>query len=173
MLTDDMERFQELREQSKKNLKVADHMLTMTYPLVQDSKLLLAVMQNIFLALTYSMGAVLHYERLFKKIPPFQDNFSSKFNMFKAKCVPKYRIDTKYIQFIQDVKDIILQHKKSPVEFVRKDRFVICSNDYKVKTISLDNIKEYLDKTKSFLNLSSRIIDENEEIFKKSKKQLI
>jgi len=71
-----MEKFQELRELSKKRIRVADHMLTMTYPLVQDSKLLLAVVENIFLALTYIMGSVLHYERTFKRIPLFQDDFS-------------------------------------------------------------------------------------------------
>ncbi len=166
-----MERFQELREQAKKKLHVADHMLTMTYPLVQDSKLLLAVMQNIFLALTYSIGSILYYERAFKTIPPFQDNFSSKFNMFKAKIVNKYKIDNEYVKFILDVKDVILQHKQSPVEFVRKDRFVICSEEYKIKTISLDNMREYLNKAKSFLDITFKIVRRNEEIFKRKEVQ--
>lgn len=168
-----MERFQELREQAKKKTQVADHMLTMTYPLVQDSKLLLAIMQNIFLALTYAVGSILHYERTFKKIPPFQDNFSSKFNMFRAKIVDKYKINSDYVDFIQDVKDIILQHKQSPVEFVRKDRFVICSDDYKMKTISIENMREYLNKTKSFIALASTIVSKNEEIFKKKEIKFI
>jgi hypothetical protein len=162
-----MEKFQELREEAKKKLKVADHMLTMTYPLVQDNKLLLAVMQNIFLALTYAMGSILHYERTFKTIPPFQDNFSSKFNMFRAKIVDRYKIDKQYVDFIEEVKDVIVQHKESPVEFVRKDRFVICSDDYKMKTISTETMKEYLYKTKSFLIIASKIVNKEEEIFNK------
>ena len=168
-----MEKFQELREQAKKKLNVADHMLTMTYPLVQDSKLLLAVMQNIFLALTYSIGSILHYERSFKTIPPFQDNFSSKFNMFRAKIVDAYKIDKNYVDFIQEIKDIIVQHQQSPVEFVRKDRFVICSDDYKMKTISIENMREYLNKTKSFIALASKIVSKNEEIFKKKEIKFI
>jgi len=162
-----MEKFQELRDLADKKLKIADHMLTMTYPLIKDNKLLLAVMQNIFLALTYSMGSILHYERAFKKIPPFQDNFTSKFNMFRAKVVEKYGISKDDVKFIQEIKDIIVQHKKSPVEFARKDTFVICSDDYKMKTISIDNMREYLNKTRSFIDLTSRIISTDAEIFDK------
>ena len=44
-----MEKFQELREISKKKIFLADHILTQTYPLLKDPKLLLATTENIFL----------------------------------------------------------------------------------------------------------------------------
>ncbi len=160
-----MEKFQELRDISKKKIQIADHILTQTYPLINDSKLLLAVLENIFLALTNSIGSLLYYERLFKKIPPFQDNFSSKFNMFRAKCVSKYNFSREQIDMVQDIKDIILQHKKSPVEFTRKDSFVICSNNYNMRTISIDKMKDYLSKAKLFIQEINKIVIENEEIF--------
>src|SRR3989338_8825470 len=108
-----MEKFQELRDVAKKKIYLADYMLTQTYPLIQDTKLLLAVMENIFLALTNAMGSILYYERLFKRIPPFHDNFDSKFNMFRAKIVDNHNIEKEHVKFIQDVKDIIIAHKKS------------------------------------------------------------
>jgi len=160
-----MEKFQELKVISKKKIQIADHVLTQTYPLIQDAKLLLAALENIFLALTNSIGSLLYYERLFKKIPPFQDNFSSKFNMFRAKCVPKYNFNRDQIELILDIKDIILQHKKSPVEFTRKDSFIICSDNYNMKTISLDKIKDYLSKAKLFIDEIHKIVGENEKIF--------
>lgn len=160
-----MERFQELREAAKKKVHLADHILTQTYPLVKDTKLLLVVIENIFLALTNAIGSLLYYERLFKRIPPFQDTFSSKFNMFRAKCVDRYKIDKELVLFIQGVKDIILEHKKSPVEFVRKDRFVICSDNYSMKTLSVEQIKEYLSKTKLFTNQIGNITSKEEAIF--------
>lgn len=160
-----MEKFQELRETAKKKIQLADHILTQTYPLVKDTKLLLVVMENIFLALTNSIGSLLYYERLFKRIPPFQDNFSSKFNMFRAKCIDRYKIDKEHVIFIQDIKDIIVEHKKSPVEFVRKDRFVICSDNYSMKTISVEQIKEHLAKAKLFTNQMGNITTKEEAIF--------
>ena len=112
-----MEKFQELRDLSKKKIQLADHILTMTYPIVKDSRLLLAVLENLFLSLTYSMSSVLYYERLFKRIPSFPDNFAVKLSLFKDKCAPQYNIKEEHIRLIQEVREIIVAHKKSPVEF--------------------------------------------------------
>ena len=161
-----MEEFQLLRETAKKKISLADHMLTMTYPLVHDTKLLLVVLENVFLAMTNAMGSVLHYERLFKRVPPFTDNFENKFILFKEKCVHKYNIDPKYTGLLREIKDIIVQHRKSPVEFVRKDRFVICTENYKIKTISVDQIKGYIAHAKNFIQLTNLIVSKNDRIFR-------
>ncbi len=161
-----MEKFQEYRENARKKLKVADHMITMTYPLVRDNRLLIAVMENLFLALTNSMASVLHYERVFKRVPPFHDTFDSKFNMFRAKVVPRYNINTEYITMMDDIKDIIIQHKKSPVEFSRKDVFVIASNSYNLKTVSVEQIKKYIAQSKHFLEDMEKIVSKDEQIFR-------
>ena len=160
-----MERYEELGQASRKNMQVADHMLTMTYPLVKDPKLLLAVMENIFLALTNSIGALLHYERIYKRVPPFQDTFASKFNLFQNKCSQRYSIDNEHLMMIQEIKDMILQHKKSPVEFTRGDSFVICSEDYRMKIVSVERMKEYILKSKQFIRGIDNIITKNKEAF--------
>ncbi|MCK4521930.1 MAG: hypothetical protein KAU20_05115 [Nanoarchaeota archaeon] len=160
-----MERFQELRDRAKKKIMLADHIITQTYPLIKDPKLLLSAIENIFLALTNSMGSLLHYERLFKRIPPFQDTFDSKFNIFKERCVEKYNIKQDYISVIKELKDIIIEHKKSPMEFVRNDRFVICSDNYRMKTIDIDKIKKMMHITKDFVFDMEKIVSRNEEIF--------
>jgi hypothetical protein len=160
-----MEKFQEAREKARRNLQIADHMLYMTYGLVQDPKLLMAVMENVFLALTNAMSSVLHYEKLFKRIPPFPENFEAKYSLFKEKCASRYSVDDKYLNIIRDVKDIIAEHRKSPVEFVRKDRFVICSDNYRMKTISVEQIKQYISTTKAFLQEANNIVSKDERIF--------
>lgn len=138
----------------------------MTYPIVNDGRLLVAVAENIFLALTNTMGSVLYYERLFKRVPPFHDNFSSKFNLFKE-YAEKENIDAGYLRLIQNMKEIIVKHKKSPVEFTRKDQFVICNGSYKLYTISVNELKDYVAKAKSFLSNTERIISRNGELFAK------
>ena len=159
-----MEKFQELREIAKKKLQLADHILTMTYPIVNDGRLLLAVMENIFLALTNAMGSVLYYERLFKRVPPFHDNFSSKFNLFKE-YAEKKKVNEEYLKLIQNTKSIIVKHKTSHVEFARKDQFVICNGSYKTHTISVNELKDYIAKAKSFLRQTQDIVSENENLF--------
>lgn len=162
-----MEKYEELREIARKKLQIADHMLTMTYPMVKDPKLLLAVMENIFLALTNSVGSLLHYERTYKRVPPFQDTFVSKFNVFKQKCIQRYNIDPELVLMVQEIKEIIMQHKKSPVEFTRNDSFVICSEDYRMKTISLEKMRNYISKSKSFIQHINNILAQNQQVYNK------
>ncbi len=161
-----MEKFQELREQAKKKITIADHMLTQTYPLVRDVKLLLTVLENVFLALSYSMSSVLYYDRLFKKISAFPENFEGRFYVFKDKCVPRYNIDKEYLALIREIKEIIIAHKKSPVEFVRNDRFIICSENYRMKTVNVDQLKKYIAKSKVFVQETSNIVNKNAAIFR-------
>ena len=85
--------------------------------------------------------------------------------MFRAKCASKYNFNREQIELVQDIKDIILEHKKSPVEFTRKDSFVICSNNYNMRTISLDKMKNYLAKAKLFIQEINNIVIKNEGIF--------
>jgi len=161
-----MEKFQELRDSAGKKLQVADYMLTMTYPLVKDPKLLLSVVENLFLAYSHSISSLLHYERLFKRIPPFQEDFSSKLDMFADRCLKKYSIDSENISIIRDLKEIIVAHRKSPVEFSRKDSFVICDGDYRLRTISPGIIKGYVEKAKLFIKKASSIVGKDKSIFR-------
>jgi hypothetical protein len=161
-----MEKFQEAREKAKRNLQIADHMIYMTYNLIQDPKLLVVVMENIFLALTNAMSSVLYYEKFFKRLPPFPENFEAKFALFQQTCVSKYNIDKSYVSMIRDVKDFIFEHRQSPVEFVRKDRFVICTNNYQMKAVSVDQIKKYISLSKVFLQEANRIVSKDEEILR-------
>jgi len=161
-----MELFQEAMDKAKKNIQIADHMLSVTYPLVKDTKLLLAIIENIFLAYTNAMSAVLYQDRALKLIPLFKNNFESKFNIFRQRCVDRHKIDRTYIVEMQDLKELIVEHKKSPVEFVRRDRFVICSDTYKLKTINLETIKSYLNKAKLFIEEVTNVLSKNEGLFR-------
>ena len=160
-----MEKFQEFREKAKRYVRVADHMLTQTYPLIRDPKLLLAVLSNVSLSLTSSVAAILHYERLFKRIPPFQEDLDSMFNTFKARCTRRYDINIEFITLIEEVRSLLKEHKKSPMEFVRKDKFVIASDTYRLRIISIDKMKDYIAKTKLFIEAMDNMVGKNERIF--------
>ena len=161
-----MEKFQLLRQESLKNYQVADHILTVTFPLIKDTKLLLGVTDNMFSALTNAMSSVLHHERIFKLVPLFEDTFDSKFNVFRYKCVPRYKINQEYIDLIQELGEIITLHKRSPIEFKRKDRFIICSKNYQMRGITTNQLKTYLQKTKEFLKIAQDITSSKERFFK-------
>ena len=160
-----MEKFQELRNAAMKKLQLADHILTMTYPAVKDSRLLLSSVESLFLAFSYGMGSVLHYERTFKRIPDFADNFASKFELFSDKCAKRYNIPYEQLKAIKDLREIIIAHKKSPVEFSRKANFVICEDNYRTRTISSNEVKNYIEKAKLFIKGVTTIVSKDETIF--------
>jgi hypothetical protein len=156
-----MEMLREVSDKARHRIKLADHMLTQTYPLVKDPKLLLAVIENTFLALTNAMGSVLYNERVYKRIPPFVDNFENKFDIFRRKCAERYNIDREYLLMVREIKDIIVSHKTSPVEFARKDSFVICTESYRLKTITVEQLKKYIEKSKEFVKITENILAQN------------
>ena len=158
-----MEKYQEALARAKNSLKVADHMVFVTYKLVSDSKLLLAIAENIFLTFTNSMAAILYYDRYYKRIPPFHGNFDSKFNMFREKIIKRYKIDDEYLKSMQEIKELIIEHQKSPIEFRKKEKFVICSEEYKIRTVTIDMMKDYVAKAKEFFLIIERIIKRQEE----------
>ena len=162
-----MERFQEAHDKALQNLKVADHILTVTYPLIQDTKLLLGALDHLFLSLANTMSALLWYKRLLKEVPPFSDTFEGKFNAL-AQCTP---IDKEYTKIMMEIKELIILHRKSKVEFRKKDQFVICNDDYSVTIITASQLKDYLKTAKEFFILTSKILD-NERLFRRSERRI-
>jgi hypothetical protein len=159
--------FQAYKRKASRNIEIGDHLLTVTYPLLKDSKLLLGVLENIFLALTNSMSSVLYYELEFKRIPPFKDEFDSKYSVFARRVVPRYRTRKETLELLQEVKDLVMKHKKSPVEFVRKDKYIICDENYGFDALDTALLRKYLEETKRFYRDIDEITSKHENLFKR------
>jgi hypothetical protein len=160
-----MEKFKEFIEKAEKNIKVADHILSVTYPLIKDPKLLLSVMQNVSFAFENTLNSILSYELTFKSIPDFENTFEIKTDLFKNKIMSKYKLKEDHLKAVIELKEIIKDHKDSSVEFSRKDVFVICSESFKMRTLSLEDIKKYITKAKLFIEEVNHITQKNEGIF--------
>ena len=143
-----MEKLKEMVAKANKLYKTADHLAYMTYPLVRDTKLIITVVENLYASLVMTMDAFLYYDRLYKRISPVPENFHSKFETFKTKTAPRYGIGRESLLLMLDLRDIIKKRKESPMEFTRRDKYVIASHDYKLRLISIEKTKEYLADSK-------------------------
>ena len=143
-----MDSLQNLKNQAMEKLGVADHLVSTTYSLVKEPKLLVSVIENIFAALDLTMTALIEYEKNFKAIPNY-DNFETKMELFKRKVATKYNISSDITEFIIDIKKTLDSHKKSNVEFSKKETFVITDNDYNLTTLNVDDVKKILLKAKN------------------------
>ena len=113
--------------------------------------------------LYHPIDAILYYERLYKRIPPVAEPTTDRLQTFK-RCAERYNIPQESVLTVKDVVTILEEHKKSPMEFQRKDRFVICSDNYRrVQTLTIEKIKELVQSTKQFLEKINKILTARSE----------
>lgn len=158
-----MEKYQQCRSESEKLMKLSDHILTMTYPIVQDPKILKVVLNNVYGAMFSALGYLLNYERYYKRIPPFTENYGAMVEIAKD-VFSRYKISQGYIGFLNEVKETFELQKQSEVEFVRKEKVVFATKDYDLNSISVKELKEFIAKAKLFMQEVSRVVEENERI---------
>lgn len=159
-----MEDFLKLLSEANRAFKTADHLTYVTYPVVQETKLLLAIVENLYSALIKSIEAILEYDQLYKRISLLPQDFQSRFEIFKTKSAKRYNINNIDLNLIEDLKEIIAYHKKSPLEFARKDKYVLYLNNFRIKTIDFKKVKGDLEKVNTFLK-KVNLIFENERKF--------
>jgi hypothetical protein len=130
-------------EKAMQSRKIADHMAYMTYPMMKDKRLLLKIVDEVYNALINSINAILQYEYLKKRIN-LSDDAGQNLNLFFEKCTPKYGISSEDIYAVREFFSLYQKHKKSSIEFQRKDKIVLMSDELKTMTIDLERIKKYI-----------------------------
>lgn len=153
-----MNDFLALQKESEKKLKIADHLLTVTYPMVKEPKLLISVIENIYQALDLSITAVLEYEKSNRYIADYGKTLEDSLEIFRRKIIPKHDIDKEFLDFVDYIKDILDTHKKTAVAFTKKDKFVITDNEFNLKTLNESETKKILHTAKKHIKTLNSII---------------
>ena len=137
-------------QKAKNKLQIASHLAYVTYPLVQEKKLLLKIVSETKEGITEMINAVLKYEYFYQRIN-LSKNTHDNFQLFKNNVSKWYGITAEEISAINEIFDLMREHKSSAMEFARRDKVVIMSEDMKQKIITLEKVKQ-------FLNLATNII---------------
>ena len=147
-----------LLREANKTLQTADHLAYVTYPIVNELKLLVTIAENVYLSMSFGMEALLRYDLLYKRISYIPQDFTSKLEVFKRVSM-RYNIERMHVSALKDIRELLEHQKKSPVEFTRKDKLIMFSSNYKVqKTINIDKVKEYINNAKPFIAKVNRIL---------------
>jgi len=152
-----METFLESLAEAEKIIQTADHMIYMTFPLIKDKKLLLKILSEIKIAVTKCINSILQHEYLYKRITLYKES-KTNFRTFTEKCAQKYKITDKEIKLILKLFELAEKHKKSPMEFVRKEKIVILSENSEPNTFTHEKSKEFLTMAKSIFKKTKEII---------------
>jgi len=154
------DKFTESLDKASVMLKTADHMLYMTYPLIKENRLLLKILNEIYLSMLGVINAILQYEYFNKRIQLYKDS-KDNFQVFKNNCAPKYSITQEQIEKIIEIFSLEEKHKNSPFEFVRNDKVVIMSDGLRIATITVEKMKDFIFLTKDILRKAENIIRYN------------
>lgn len=159
-----MDSFVAAKELARRKVRVADHILTQTYPLVQDPKLLVAVLQNLYDAVDEGIKALLLYELSLKRIPPFADSFDGRLSAFQRYIAPKYGVPSEFPRFVSELRETVREHRQSPVEFVRNKQLVICNESYRIRTLNAEQLKKHLQRAKAFIAFAESKVNRNDAV---------
>ena len=153
-----MQKFIENLQEAQKTIQIIDHMIYVTFPLIQDKKILIKILTETKDAVANCINSILQYEYLYKRIKLYKDA-KTNFRIFIKKCCPYYQITQEEINSIIELFELVEKHKQSATEFVRDEKVIILSDNLKTKTITIEKVKE-------FFYLSKKIIEKTLAIMK-------
>jgi hypothetical protein len=138
-------------QKAVKNIRIADHMIYVTYPVIKDKRLLLKSLDEVYDSIVCVINAILQYDFLYRRIRLTNDP-KENFDIFINKCAKRYNLSSEDIKEIIELLTLIESHKKSPMEFLRRDKIVIMSESLKTTIIDTERLKKYLNLSKNLVN---------------------
>ena len=124
-------------------------MTYVTFPLVNEQRLLLKIFDEIYKSMRNCINAMLNYEYLYKRIHLYADN-GENIRTF-AKCAKGYNLSNEQIKKILEILELNKKHKQSAMEFVKRDRIIILSDNLGTQILDIHRIKEHLILAKELL----------------------
>ena len=147
-----------LANEATKAFKIADHLTYVTFPLLNDQKLFATIAEKLKEALDKGMRAVLEFDYLYKRIQFVPTEFQNRISLLRQYASKRYSFSPEIFTTMQDIEEIVARRRESPIEFIRRDRLVIASADYRLKTVTLEKIKQYVQSTKTFISKVNEIM---------------
>ncbi|MFA5084690.1 MAG: hypothetical protein WC475_04945 [Candidatus Paceibacterota bacterium] len=144
----------QLLDRAEKELRGADHMVYITYPLIKDNRILKSVLDQMHNIAENIVHSVLNYEFRYMRIGPITitklDVSGQNWSTF-MKCYSRFNMSAEEITKLREMLEIIARHQSSAVEFTRKDRLVFMSNGAHAESVGFDQMKAYMNNLKAIL----------------------
>lgn len=136
-------------EEAKKFMKIADHMVYITFPAMKENRLLIKILEQINKAQKSLIAFILDNEYKNKRIRLYADPVAN-FKTF-IELGPRYGLNAKHIETIKHTSALIEMHSNSPMEFVKNDKFIIMSETMQMESLTYEKVKNYLIQSKEML----------------------
>ena len=150
-----MSNYIESFKSSEKYLVNADHLISVTFRVVNDKKIILNAIENLSKSLIFGIDSILQFEASTKKARLFQEQ-RENMKLFRM-IAENYGINNQEIRFIDEIFYIVKKHKDSSMEIMNNDKLIIMS-DNSPFYLQPDNVKVYVINTRTILNKIKKVI---------------
>ncbi len=157
-----MQHIRKLLDEAKVMLLRADHLAFTAYPQIKEPKLLALIVENVDVVFSNCMGALLYNERMYKRVDPGVGDFDSEVGVFSDHCVRRYGLPAGCARMVKDVRSLADKKKACPVEFARKDMYVLCSDSYKMDSLDIRTVKGFVDCARQLLDRTSEVFGDGQ-----------
>ena len=117
--------------------RAADHLLSVTFPVVQDPKLLLRALEHLDKSARTTISTVLKREHLYKRIRLSAIGERNKEVFFQV-CGKQYGVHEEDVILLKEILVLGARHRASGVEFSQRGKAVILDDDLGTVTITSD-----------------------------------
>jgi hypothetical protein len=143
---------------ARKELKLADHMVYVTYKLLNDRKIILSVANHVSKATNTAIFAFLENERRFKRIYHLPENERLRLMYFLRDYSEKFALDMDVEEMIIKLDNLRLMKSTDGYNVQKGESFYFVNGGFKVETVSVKMIKKYLSNARELINKIERII---------------
>jgi hypothetical protein len=160
-----MQEYSTLLSDANRQVQIADHLLTVTYPMVKDPKLLLSVIEHNRRAIEDCAQAMVNYHVTTDKyeLPEASkhgkpDVLVAFADLLKARK-PKLAGAEDAIKLAHDFRLTLQQHKEAPTTFIRDEKLVIAGEGFSfLKEITPAELKRSLVILKQFVHSANQYV---------------
>lgn len=153
-----MQYARELLMEAQERLLRADHLAFTTYPQLQEPKLLALILENTCAVFLNCMNALLHYERMYKRVSPNRGDFNKELAVLRTHCFRRYGIPDRVAHVISEVRYLADKKESCAMEFRRHDQYVLCSDGYQMDSLNIKKVRGYISEAEKFLNRTLEVV---------------
>lgn len=139
-------------------LRYAQHLIHLAEDVVGDPKMLLGALEHLHTAYLYAIHAFL------SGLHPQGDTsfplgIEDAFRRFRTHSVSPAEAAQEHCEVVRKLRDLIMAHANSSVEFARGGQYVICSDDYEMTVLTPSKLRYFVDKGKLFIQQIRRQVE--------------
>jgi hypothetical protein len=160
--TDNGPKHMGLIAKARREVDLADHLVYVTLPLVEDIKFILAIVDHIYNASALAIEGSLEQKKYYKKLEAFPRSYGAMTELW-ANHIMKDKFERKHLDFLKRLREVKNSITTSSMRFKRQDKYILTNDVYDLKVLDLDTVKKYLSIAKDFVNISEELISEEDK----------